>query len=191
MNKIKFKSIPIMEWGNNLTISGILFENKNGNDKLLMLPQKKSESNDYIEVTTEEWIELNHQLDYNLIEGTLEDGQKVILKKGQRVIDQKISWDVFRRDKYKCRYCGIDHVPLTIDHLITWESGGPTIKENLFTSCRKCNKTRGNLSLEVWFETDYYKSVSSKYLTEKERQKNLNVLSTLINIKLVKVIKNR
>ena len=191
MNKIEFKSIPIMEWGNNLTISGILFENKNGNDKLLMLPQKKSEEHEYIEVNDKEWIELNHQLDYNFIEGTLEDGQKVILRKGQRVIDQKISWDVFRRDKYKCRYCGISHVPLTIDHLITWECGGPTIKENLVSCCRKCNKTRGNLLLTEWFQTDYYKSVSLKYLTEEEKQKNLNLIPTLSKIELVKVIKNR
>ena len=63
MNKIDFKSIPIMEWGNNLTISGILFENKNGKDKLLMLPQKKSEEHEYIEVDDKDWIELNHQLD--------------------------------------------------------------------------------------------------------------------------------
>ncbi|WP_212636678.1 HNH endonuclease, partial [Salmonella enterica] len=55
----------------------------------------------------------------------------IILRKNQRILDQKIAWEVYRRDKYKCRYCGIDNVPLTVDHIITWESGGATHADNL------------------------------------------------------------
>jgi 5-methylcytosine-specific restriction endonuclease McrA len=82
------------------------------------------------------------------------------VRKSQRQIDSKVQWDCFRRDKYKCVYCNRDDVPLTIDHIMTWENGGPTTVENLVTACKKCNKTRGNTPYGDWLESDYYKQVS-------------------------------
>ncbi len=87
--------------------------------------------------------------------------QRIIVRKSQRQMDSKVQWDVFRRDNFVCRYCGANNVPLTVDHIMTWESGGPTIVENLVSACKKCNKTRGNTAYGDWLESDYYKKVSN------------------------------
>jgi hypothetical protein len=57
---------------------------------------------------------------------------KAVMRKSQRQIDQNVSWAVFRRDGYACRYCGRDDVPLTVDHLLLWEEGG---RRSRRTSC--------------------------------------------------------
>lgn len=75
---------------------------------------------------------------------------KIILRKSARQISQQVSWNVFRRDGYRCRYCGRDDVPLTVDHLVLWEEGGPSIERNLVAACKKCNKTRGNTPYAQW-----------------------------------------
>lgn len=110
------------------------------------------------------------QSDEVLVE-CIRDNEKIILRKNQRQLDAAIQWQVFKRDGYACRYCGKDNVPLTVDHVMTWEVGGPYTKENLVASCRKCNKTRGNMPYEQWLQSPYYMNVS-KNLTE--AQKNFN-----------------
>jgi 5-methylcytosine-specific restriction endonuclease McrA len=47
--------------------------------------------------------------------------QKVIVRKSQREVELQTNWNVFRRDNYNCRYCGNDHTPLTVDHVVLWE----------------------------------------------------------------------
>lgn len=85
---------------------------------------------------------------------------KAIVRKSTRQISQGVSWQVFKRDGYRCRYCGADDVPLTVDHVILWEDGGPSIPENLVTACRKCNKIRGNTPYAEWMRHPFYKKVS-------------------------------
>jgi len=99
--------------------------------------------------------------------------RKVIVRKSTRNISQEVSWRVFRRDKCKCRYCGNDKVPLTVDHLVLWEEGGPSIEDNLTAACKKCNKTRGNMQYADWLNSSYYRKVSQHGLNEMERQKNI------------------
>lgn len=111
-------------------------------------------------------------------DGTL---AKVVLRKSQRQIDQNVSWRVFRRDDYTCRYCGRNDVPLTVDHLVLWEDGGPTIEDNLVAACRKCNKTRGRLPYTDWLDHGYYKRVSAG-LDEQVRRANVELASTLDGI---------
>ena len=59
---------------------------------------------------TEDWKKVLRQTD--LLETEVlalsEDGKltKAILRKSQRQIEARISWNVFRRDGYRCRYCG-------------------------------------------------------------------------------------
>lgn len=46
--------------------------------------------------------------------------------------------EIFERDGYKCRYCGVtEH--LSIDHVIPISKGGRTNKQNLVTACMPCN----------------------------------------------------
>lgn len=106
---------------------------------------------------------------------------KAILRKSQRQIDQGVSWKVFKRDGYTCRYCAADDVPLTVDHLVLWEVGGPSTEANLVAACRKCNKTRGNKSYEDWLIHSHYQKVS-RNLNEKARQANLDLVQTLAAI---------
>lgn len=54
----------------------------------------------------------------------------------------KLRWQVFKRDEYRCRHCSADE-DLTVDHIIADSLGGPTIIENLQTLCRSCNSRKG------------------------------------------------
>lgn len=51
--------------------------------------------------------------------------------------------NVFRRDGYRCQYCGLrEH--LTIDHVLPRSRGGADTWENLVTACTRCNAKKGN-----------------------------------------------
>lgn len=53
-----------------------------------------------------------------------------------------LRFNVFRRDGFRCRYCGRsvdDGAVLHADHVIPESKGGPTTLENLVTACRECN----------------------------------------------------
>ncbi len=52
--------------------------------------------------------------------------------------------EIFRRDNYTCQYCGKQGPPLTIDHVIPKERGGPTTWTNVVTACPTCNHRKGN-----------------------------------------------
>ncbi|GAG09150.1 unnamed protein product, partial [marine sediment metagenome] len=82
---------------------------------------------------------------------------------------------------YKCRYCGRDDVPLTVDHLVLWEDGGPSIEENLVSACRKCNKKRGNTEYSDWLQHPYYLKVSAALLPC-HQEKNEKLAPTLPGI---------
>lgn len=48
--------------------------------------------------------------------------------------------NIFRRDRYKCLYCGeTNKNKLTIDHVIPKSKGGKNTWQNLVTCCQSCN----------------------------------------------------
>lgn len=49
--------------------------------------------------------------------------------------------NVFRRDGYRCQYCGVQLAAsrLTFDHVLPRARGGRTEWENIVTCCRPCN----------------------------------------------------
>lgn len=106
---------------------------------------------------------------------------KAIVRKSARQIAQGVSWNVYRRDGYCCRYCGADDVPLNVDHLVLWEHMGPSIEGNLVATCRKCNKVRGNTEYADWLNHQHYKRMSAR-LTPEQRQANIDLLPTLDSI---------
>ncbi len=140
---------------------------------------------DTLNMSLEEWQQFLRQTDIMEVEvlAAAADGKtaKAILRKSARQISQHISWEVFRRDGYRCRYCGKDTVPLTVDHLVTWEDGGPSIPENLVSADKRCNKVRGNLPYAQWLECPYYKKVSAN-LTGEQREANRRLAETLDQI---------
>jgi 5-methylcytosine-specific restriction endonuclease McrA len=55
--------------------------------------------------------------------------------------------NIYRRDDYKCVYCGAKE-KLTLDHVIPKSKGGGNTWENLVTCCQKCNVAKSDKSLE-------------------------------------------
>lgn len=54
--------------------------------------------------------------------------------------------NVMVRDGFKCAYCGIDNVRLTIDHIVPKARGGKSTFENCVASCKPCNSRKGHKS---------------------------------------------
>lgn len=158
---MNFKDFDVFRIGNELEITGVVYGNAK-EDIVIMLPHSFGRGiNGVLEPTLEQWNQIIRQsdlLEVQVING--DPNKKTILRKSTRQIDQQVSWEVFRRDGYKCRYCGNNKVPLTVDHVVLWEDGGPTIDINLVTSCRKCNHTRGNMKYEDWLNSVAYSKVS-------------------------------
>lgn len=55
--------------------------------------------------------------------------------------------NIYRRDDYKCVYCGINE-KLTLDHVKPKSKGGNNTWENLVTCCQNCNVKKGDKFLE-------------------------------------------
>ncbi len=117
-----------------------------------------------LNMDSEEWTRFLRQTDVMETEilAKSRDGSltKAIVRKSSRQVEQTVSWRVFKRDGYACRYCGRDDVPLTVDHLVCWEVGGPSTEANLVSACRKCNRVRGNIPYQDWLSHEYYVQVS-------------------------------
>lgn len=55
--------------------------------------------------------------------------------------------NIFRRDNYRCGYCGTTQ-NLTIDHVMPRSRGGRDTWDNLITACQRCNTEKGNRTPE-------------------------------------------
>lgn len=159
----KFSDIDISEIGHTKQFIGCAYAGKDGGYLFLFPGEKKVELED-VEMSSGDCARLLRQTDLmetevvqRAIDGTT---TKAMLRKSNRQISQVVQWNVFRRDGYRCRYCGRNDVPLTVDHLITWEDSGPSTEDNLFSSCRPCNRARGNVAYEQWLCSSYYQSRS-------------------------------
>jgi len=173
----------ILEFGNTIGLTGAIFSDQE-RTILLMLPDQECKHITIPELSLQDWKMILRQTD--LIESKVlardEHGlKKAILRKTARQIDARISWNVFRRDNYTCRYCGRNDVPLTVDHVVLWEDGGPSIEENLISACKKCNKTRGNMQYEEWLESEYYREKVQNVIAEFQ-ELNTKLIDTLSSI---------
>ncbi len=73
---------------------------------------------------------------------------RTILESEKRNIPLKLRLEVFKRDQFRCIFCGRspameNGVALHIDHRIPFSQGGKTELENLQTLCRDCNLGKG------------------------------------------------
>lgn len=203
----KLSDLNILSFGNTLAMAGVVFVGE-GQVLLAMFPEDRGDLGAHqvdaqgnhevhfeaegllsdvhaLNLSLEDWTALLKQTDLLETEvlALASDNTlaKIVLRKSQRQIDQGVSWKVFKRDGYACRYCAIEGVPMTVDHLVLWEEGGPSTPENLLTACRKCNKTRGNTPYENWLMHPFYTKVS-KNLSEGARQANRDLVQTLETI---------
>lgn len=197
----KFSDINLLDVGNTIQLVGAVWQ---GPDEvyLCMFPENhgfledaSARFIDANEVATfvstlnmdvAEWEQFIRQTDLLETEVLAKAGDgklsKIIIRKSGRQIAQEVSWEVYHRDDFKCRYCGAGPgIPLTIDHLVLWEEGGPSTAANLVAADKTCNRKRGNLPYDQWLEHPYYKKVSAN-LTEEQREANRRLADTLKDI---------
>lgn len=66
---------------------------------------------------------------------------------------------VYLRDRFTCVYCGADLHGVTdprhiqLDHKIPVSKGGSNLEHNVFTSCMRCNCSRGSKSFRSFATT--------------------------------------
>ena len=193
MKQINFTGLDILNMGHKIQIAGIIMSDET-TDYLMYLPDQNKTDPVVVELSLEEWEKLVQQTDTLETEILAKDRTgkfaKIIIRKSNRQIEQGISWKVYARDNYTCRYCGITAVPMTVDHIICWEVGGPSTEQNLLTACRKCNKLRGNMPYEEWLNSPTYREKSLN-LSGIVIAKNREILPTLAKIPLKNHITSR
>lgn len=190
----------IHDFGNEIQISGVVYSGK-GEHLIAFFPGELDWDEQivdmlfFLNMDLDDWAKFIRQSDIMETEVLVKAKQgkltKAILRKSSRQIDQRIAWKVYKRDNYTCRYCGVTGVPLTVDHLVLWENGGPTTEENLYTSCKKCNKTRGNIPYKEWMEDERYLTKAFKGVKATVLKENTLKILELDKIPRVYHIKSR
>ena len=70
----------------------------------------------------------------------------------RKAIGKKVRFEVLKRDKFTCQWCGrspvTDDVVLQIDHIVPVKEGGDNNVLNLVTSCFDCNIGKGATKLD-------------------------------------------
>ena len=193
MNNLSLgKDINILQLGNDFQIAGLVFSGQ-GKSFIVSLPHKHDDINEpvsQLKLDHQGVLDLLKQLDILEVEIFAQDDSgvvKQIVRKTQRQIDNIMQWQVFQRDKYQCRYCGREGIPMSVDHIIVWEEGGPTIPDNLLTSCKSCNRDRGSMPFEQWLRSPMY-TKKSKNLTEQQKNANMMVVLDLPRLQGMKVL---
>jgi hypothetical protein len=71
-------------------------------------------------------------------------------KQTRKQITKKIRFEVFKRDSFKCQYCGATapEVILHVDHIKPVSKGGLNELTNLITSCAPCNLGKRDRKLD-------------------------------------------
>ncbi len=194
-NHKKFSEFPLSELGSTIRSVGSVYANSK-EAFLLWFPNEEPDGRDCSSVvmSPEDWEKFLRQSDFVETEvlRQAKDGSvvKVMLRKNERTINRQTQWRVFKRAGFRCEYCGSEDKFLTVDHLVTWEVGGPSIDDNLAASCSDCNHTRGKLDYDLWLGSDDYKH-ASRNLSAKQRELNLARAVTLGNIPRLIHIKSR
>lgn len=192
---MKFEDLNIFDIGTTIQMAGAVYGDK---DRLYLclFPewQEGDQKTELLPMTKAQWDEFIRQTDFVETEVMAQAADKslvkAIVRKSQRKISSDVSWRVWRRDGCKCRYCGTADEAMTVDHLVTWEAGGPSTELNMVSSCRACNAFRGNTDYAAWLQSDIY-AKRSKQLTPAEKQANEALVATLGSIPRVIHKKNR
>lgn len=88
----------------------------------------------------------------------------------RKPLSKKIRFEVFKRDKFTCQYCGrkAPDVVLNVDHINPVAKGGTNDLFNLITSCFECNNGKRDIPLCKLEELD--KQRESLEMLEERRQ---------------------
>ena len=175
-------------------------------------PSKKQQVLEYLEEHIGQWIhnqELRNLSGLNDVPRTVrllrQEGWKIdvrgdgyimltSLEKGlargvRKAISEKIRYQVFSRDAFRCKACGHgadDGVNLTVDHVIPVDWGGTNDMSNLLTLCDECNRGK-----KAWVDntpSEIMKEVMSKSTVEQrieslfDKFSNQDIPSTMIQL---------
>ena len=109
----------------------------------------KNGFNNYDEKHYSKCLEFSHfifsQLDKKKISKYYSERQK-----RRTPISTKLRFEIFKRDKFTCQYCGrriSDGIKLEFDHVIPIAEGGKDEYKNLITACNECNNGKSNKML--------------------------------------------
>lgn len=197
MRQVELGDLDIFDVGNEVQIYGAIYSGK-GRIFFIPLPDEDPQAITCLSIDSPRPVDLEpvvlqmgsddmakflNQTDVLDIRG---EG-KAILRKSQRQVDANVSWAVFRRDGYACRYCGRDDVPLTVDHVDPWELGGATVEANLVSACRRCNKLRGNRSYPEWIASADYATLSRNLVGTIRFEDNLELVEDVPYLQTLRV----
>ena len=93
----------------------------------------------------------------------------------RKPISKKKRFEVFKRDKFTCQYCGrkSPDVILEVDHIKPVAEGGNNGILNLITSCRDCNRGKGKTLLSINEEVAKQQSRLQELAEKREQMKML------------------
>jgi 5-methylcytosine-specific restriction endonuclease McrA len=190
----KLADLDLLKFGNTIGMIGVLYAGE-GRNLLAVFPgEDHPDTVERFDMNLDDWQALVRQTDLleTVVTARQGDGtvKKAIVRKSARVIEGHVQWKVWKRDHFRCRYCGADDKPLTVDHLVLWEQGGPSIEANLLSADKRCNKVRGNTPYAEWLRHPHYLRVSAN-LDEETRQANVRLIETLDRIPRMDYIKSR
>jgi hypothetical protein len=76
----------------------------------------------------------------------------------RKPVSKRLRFEVFRRDGFRCRYCGLNAgetgAGLTIDHVVPVALGGANEPSNLVTACKDCNAGKSSSSPDAHIVSD-------------------------------------
>lgn len=189
MKRIRLNDLDLLSIGHEIQLFGAIYS---GGGVVYMVPLPDENPDDLDSAETKVLCMDAADMERFLRQTDLLDVQgpgKAILRKSQRQIDAALSWRVFERDGYKCRYCGRKG-PLTVDHVDRWEDNGATVEPNLISACRRCNKQRGRMAYADWIQSSEY-AFFSQTLTQEQKDRNQAVVATIPSLVKLRVTKQR
>jgi len=65
----------------------------------------------------------------------------------RKSISNYVRFQVFKRDRFTCQYCGKSGVELEVDHIKPVADGGTNDIGNLITSCKDCNRAKSSMTV--------------------------------------------
>jgi len=174
---------------NKIQIKGLILSDGSDEEYHFYLPSDDTETTETtihsLKLGIDDWLKVFDRMDKRETECLAVDETgnltKIMIRKSERHIAEGIRWRVFARDGYTCQYCLRKGIPMTVDHLVTWTAGGPTIDENLLTSCRKCNQIRADMPFAEWLQSNKYQK-RSKDVSSELRERLLRLSETLDDI---------
>lgn len=191
MKKIRISDLELLRVGHEIQLAGGLWASEDTLYLCIFPDEDRTEEKEIclLQMGTEDWEKFLRQTDILETEILLQGPQgitKAVVRKSQRQIDQNLAWEVFQRDNYTCRYCGRTGIPLSVDHIDLWEEGGATVRENLLTACKPCNRVRGKMPYEEWIKSLLYER-RSQDLTNDTKGLNLEIVDRLPHLKSLRV----